>query len=228
MRQAARILVVDDDARSREVLVDALVGAGFETAACSSAARAIQAAKTFRPDLIVLEMLLPDRDAGIALARHLRAEGDPLLCFVTRDTNLDDRLVAYAAGADEFLVKPYVVDELLARLRALLRRAGREASLVTQVGRLVVDEPSHRAVFDGEPVDLGATDFTLLAVLARHAGHVLSKARLLELVWGYDAVDENLVEVHISILRRRLGPEAAALIRTVRGVGYVLSDGDVP
>jgi DNA-binding response OmpR family regulator len=95
---------------------------------------------------------------------------------------------------------------------------------VSQVGRLVVDEPAHRATFGGGAVDLGPIDFALLAVLARHAGQVLSKTRLLELVWGYDTVAENLVEVHISILRRRLGQPAAGLIQTVRGVGYVLRD----
>jgi DNA-binding response OmpR family regulator len=122
------------------------------------------------------------------------------------------------------VIKPYVIDELLARLRAMLRRTGRLSSLVTQVGRLVVDEPAHRVMVDGAIVELGPTDFELLAVFARHAGQVLSKSRLLELVWGYEAVDENLVEVHVSILRRRLGEDAADLIHTVRGVGYVLRD----
>jgi DNA-binding response OmpR family regulator len=94
------------------------------------------------------------------------------------------------------------------------------------VGRLVIDEAAHRVTVGGRPVELGATDFAVLATLARHAGHVLSKRRLLELVWGYDAVEENRVEVHISLLRRALGPGAAGLIRTVRGVGYVLRDDD--
>jgi DNA-binding response OmpR family regulator len=156
--------------------------------------------------------------------RRLRAERDPLLVFVTRDGRMSDRLAAFDAGADEYVVKPYVMDELLARVRALLRRSGRLASHVSQVGRLVVDEPAHRATFGGGAVDLGPIDFALLAVLARHAGQVLSKTRLLELVWGYDTVAENLVEVHISILRRRLGQPAAGLIQTVRGVGYVLRD----
>jgi DNA-binding response OmpR family regulator len=134
------------------------------------------------------------------------------------------------------------MDELLARIRAMLRRSGRATSLVTQVGELIVDEPGHRATFGQLAIDVGPTDFELLAVLARHAGQVLSKARLLELVWGYDSIDENLVEdmrataplspeadenlveVHVSILRRQLGQPAAALIQTVRGVGYVLRD----
>ena len=95
---------------------------------------------------------------------------------------------------------------------------------MSQVGRLVVDEAAHRVAVDGRSVELGATDFAVLATLAQHAGHVLSKRHLLELVWGYEAVEENRVEVHISILRRRLGPEGAQLIQTVRGVGYVLRD----
>src|SRR5919106_1288583 len=117
----------------------------------------------------------------------------------------------------DYVVKPYLVEELLARVRAVLRRAGRLTSQVNQVGRLVVDERAHRVMFGERVVELGPTDFALLAVLARHAGQVFPKSRLLELVWGYEAVDQNLVEVHISILRRRLGRDAAALIHTVRG-----------
>jgi two-component system, OmpR family, response regulator len=224
MHHATRILVVDHEAAERGRLAGALRTAGYETAECESAAEAIRVAASFRPDLVILEMLLCGRVDGATLARHLRAERDPLLVFVTRDGSVDGRLAAFDSGADDYVIKPYVIDELLARLRAMLRRTGRLSSLVTQVGRLVVDEPAHRVMVDGAIVELGPTDFELLAVFARHAGQVLSKSRLLELVWGYEAVDENLVEVHVSILRRRLGKDAADLIHTVRGVGYVLRD----
>ncbi len=115
-------------------------------------------------------------------------------------------------------------DELLARVYALLRRGDRLRSLVIEVGGLVVDERAHSVSFRGRSIELSPIDFSLLAVLARHAGQVLSKARLLEIVWGYDVVDETLVEVHVSTMRRRLGPDAARLVRTVRGVGYVLRE----
>jgi two-component system, OmpR family, response regulator len=223
MQHATRILVVDSEAKEWGPLANALRAAGYETAACSTAADAVRASASFRPDLVILEMLLRGQVDGAALARRLRAERNPLLMFVTRDGSVAGRMAAFQAGADDYVVKPYLIDELLARVRALLRRTGRTASQVSQVGRLVVDEPAHRVMVGDTIVDLGPTDFALLAVLARHAGQVLSKSRLLELVWGYEAVDENLVEVHVSILRRRLGKEAD-FIHTVRGVGYVLRD----
>jgi DNA-binding response OmpR family regulator len=224
MRHPVRILVVDGTAAEGQDLADMLRDVGYVTVACSEASDAVRLAATFRPDLVILERRLPGRLDGPALAGQLHAEGNPLVMFVTGDGSLSDRLAAYDAGADDYVVKPYEVDELLARVRALLRRTGRQESQVSQVGRLVVDEAAHRVAVDGRSVELGATDFAVLAALARHAGHVLSKRHLLELVWGYDAVEENRVEVHISILRRRLGREAAQLIRTVRGVGYVLRD----
>jgi DNA-binding response OmpR family regulator len=224
MQRATRILVVDSEPAEGRRLAGALRSVGYQTETCTTATDAVRTATSFRPDLVMLEMLLRDRIDGATLARHLRAERDPLLVFVSRDVSVGGRLAAFDSGADDYVVKPYVIDELLARVRALLRRAGRLTSQVSQVGRLVVDEPAHRVMVGDRVVELGPTDFALLAVLARHTGQVLSKSRLLELVWGYEAVDENLVEVHVSILRRRLGEDAADLIHTVRGVGYVLRD----
>ncbi|HEX6567607.1 MAG TPA: response regulator transcription factor [Acidimicrobiales bacterium] len=224
LAQPARILVVDDDLHARDVAVRALRAAGYVTAACGTVPVALRVAARFRPDLVVLDMVIGGAAVGADLARRLLAESSPLLLFVASSGALDDKLAAFDAGADDYLVRPVAEEELLARVHALLRRGGRLSSVVTQVGRLVVDERAHRVVLAGREIELSPKDFALLTVLARHAGQVLSKARLLELVWGYDAVDETLVEVHMSTMRRRLGRDGARMVRTVRGVGYVLRD----
>jgi two-component system, OmpR family, KDP operon response regulator KdpE len=220
---AARVLVCDDEPQILRALRVVLREAGFEVVPAATAAAALDVAAVSPPDAAILDLVLPDGD-GIAVCRSLREWSQMPIIVLSAVGDEDEKVRALEAGADDYVVKPYVTDELLARVRALLRRTGRLASQVTQVGRLVVDEPAHRVTVDDSVVDLGPTDFALLAVLARHAGQVLSKSRLLELVWGYEAVDENVVEVHVSILRRRLGQDAADLIHTVRGVGYVLRD----
>lgn len=226
MPQRPRILVVDDDVSARDEAVGALRTAGYVVAACGTVPVAERMAVIFRPDLAVLEMVLGGEVVGPDLARRIRADADTLLLFVTDAARDQDLLAAFEAGADEYVRKPIPRDELLARAHALLRRGGRLISVVMEVGGLVVDERAHRVFFAEREISLSPIDFSLLVVLARHAGQVLSKARLLEIVWGYDVVDESLVEVHVSTLRRRLGPDAAQLVRTVRGVGYVLRGDD--
>jgi two-component system, OmpR family, response regulator len=226
MAQRPRILVVDDDLSARDEAVGALRAAGYVVAACGTVPVAERMAVIFRPDLVVLEMVLGGEVVGPDLARRIRADADALLLFVTDATRDQDPLAAFEAGADEYVSKPIPRDELLARVHALLRRGGRLISVVMEVAGLVVDERAHRVFFAGREISLSPIDFSLVVVLARHHGQVLSKARLLEIVWGYDVVDESLVEVHVSTLRRRLGPDAARLVRTVRGVGYVLRGDD--
>jgi two-component system, OmpR family, response regulator len=219
-----RILVVDDDPAARDAAVRALDAAGYATAACGSVDRAMELAAQLRADLVVLEMVLDGEVVGLDLGRRLRGQADVRLVFATRHADVDDRLAAFEAGGDDYLVKPFRVEELVLRVRAVLRRTGRFPGEALVVGRLAVDEPARRVQFAGAEVQLGARALALLAALARNAGQVVSKARLADLVWGSETVDENLVEVHISTLRRRLGPGAAGVIRTVRGVGYILHD----
>jgi DNA-binding response OmpR family regulator len=145
--------------------------------------------------------------------------------FVTARDAVADRLAGFAAGADDYVVKPFVLAELVARLRAVLRRTGRLVSPTVEVGPLVLDEDAGRVLVGGEPVPLTATELRLLAYLVRNRGRVLSKTQILTQVWGYDEYDPNLVEAHVSALRRKLEARGPRLVHTVRGIGYRVGAG---
>jgi DNA-binding response OmpR family regulator len=172
------------------------------------------------PDLAVLDVLLPSGD-GFELARKLRASRDLPIVFLTARDALEDRLDGFQLGADDYLVKPFALEELLARVRAVLRRTGRLGAAI-EAGDVVVDEQSGLAARAGSPLELTPTELRLLAYLVRRRGLVLSKHQLLTQVWGYDAYDPNVVEVHVSALRRKLETHGSRIIHTVRGLGYRL------
>ena len=217
-----RALVVEDDPAIREAVSMALRDDGYEVRAEADGEAALRSAEGFRPDVAIVDVRLPPGPDGIGVARALREASDLPVLFLTAADGLEDRLAGFAVGADDYIVKPFSMAELLARLRAVLRRAGRLQSAVWQVGDLVVDEAARVVQSAGEPVELTPTEFELLVALGRQRGRVVSKVQLLSLVWGYDAYDPNVVEVHISALRGKLEARGGRLIHTVRGAGYVL------
>ncbi len=218
----ARILVVEDDEPIRTALGVALGGEGYEVRTEEDGSAIARVAEEFRPDLAVLDVRLPVGPDGYGVARVLRATNDLPLLFLTAADSLDARLAGFDAGADDYMVKPFSMAELLVRIHALLRRAGRLSSQVRQVGDLVIDEAARTVLRDGQALELTRTEYNLLCVLAQHHGQVLSKIQLLTLVWGFDAYGTNLVEVHVSTLRRKLETLGPRLVHTVRGAGYVL------
>jgi two-component system, OmpR family, response regulator len=216
----ARVLVVEDEDAIRIPLASALRAAGHQVRECADGVGFEAAVDAFRPDLALLDIQLPGRD-GYALARVLRARSDSGVLMVTARDAVDDRMLGFDAGADDYVVKPFATVEVLARVAAILRRLGRIPATV-QVGDLVVDEEARVAVRAGAALELTGTEFKLLAYLIGHRGRILSKTQLLTQVWGYDEYDPNLVEVHISALRRKLEQHGPRLIHTARGLGYVL------
>jgi two-component system response regulator PrrA len=220
------VLVVDDDEDIRVSLDRGLRLSGFDVRTAADGEAALRSVAARVPDCIVLDVGLPGRD-GVAVVEALRGDGVtvPVLVLSAR-TSVDDRVTGLAAGADDYLVKPFALAELVARLRALLRRVPAAAPSGLVVGPLTVDPARRRATVDGAPVDLTRREFDLLETLARSAGIVLSRERLLELVWGYDfAVDTNVVDVFVSQLRRKLEAGGAPrLVHTVRGIGFTLEE----
>lgn len=220
----ADALVVDDDPAIREALERGLRLEGFTVRVASGGADALEQVDQRRPDLVVLDVTMPDVD-GIAVVRKLRADGvDVPVCILSARSEIDERVAGLQAGADDYLIKPFALPELVARLHALLRRSPSGASVPMEVGELRIDPLRHRADISGRELDLTRREFELLEILARHAGIVLTRAQLLQLVWGYDfEVDGNVVDVFVGYLRRKLeaGGEKR-LLHTVRGVGFVL------
>jgi two-component system, OmpR family, response regulator len=215
------LLVEDDDALSIAVGVG-LHAAGYEVERAPDGRGFDDLVDRFHPDLAMLDLALPHGPGGFELARQLRARCDAPVIFITASDALSDRLAGFDAGADDYVVKPFALAELLARIRAVLRRAGRLVSGSIEVRDFVIDEVHRTVTRAGEPVPLTPVEFDLFATLARAAGRVFSKTQLLSFVWGFDEYDPNLVEVHVSALRKKIGPENASLICTERGRGYVL------
>lgn len=216
-----RVLVVEDSVAIREMVVEALADAGYVSGGRAHGGGLEDVLEAFRPDVVVLDVMLPGRD-GFALIDVVRGYGDTGIVLLTARDALEDRLRGLDSGADDYVVKPFEIAELLSRVAALLRRRGRISSAI-QLGDLVLDVEASTASRAGTVLDLTATELRLLRYLADQRGRVVSKDQILTAVWGYDAYDPNLVEVHISALRRKLEAHGPRMLHTVRGIGYRLS-----
>jgi two-component system OmpR family response regulator len=212
-----RVVVVEDEEPVRIAVLRALRNDGFAAVGFEDACD-VELILAQAPDLAMLDVMLPAGD-GFVLARQLRARRDVPVLFLTARDAIADRVAGFELGADDYLVKPFALEELLARTRAVLRRTGRIGAVV-EAGDLLLDETAGGLTRNGTPVELTPTELRLLAFLMRHRGQVLSKDQLLTQVWGYQAYDRNLVEVHVSALRRKLESSGPRVIHTVRGLGY--------
>jgi two-component system OmpR family response regulator len=222
--EPARVLVVDDEATIRDLLSGSLRFAGFEVVTAASGAEAVRAAACYRPDLILLDVMMPDGD-GFEVARRLGAgpRGMPVVFLTARD-EVADRVAGLNLGADDYVTKPFSLDEVLARVRAVLSRTRQAAACSRlRVADLELDDDVHEVRRAGGVIALTPTEFRLLRFLMVNAGRVVSKAQIRDYVWDYaPAGDGNLVESCVSYLRRKVDQREPRLIHTVRGLGYVL------
>jgi two-component system OmpR family response regulator len=222
-----RVLVVDDEPTLTDLLQMALRYEGWEVKTASDGRKALALAREFRPDAIVLDMMLPDID-GMQVLSRVRQDGQQTaVLFLTAKDSLEDRINGLTAGGDDYVTKPFSLEELVARLRGLIRRsmltASEEEDPRLVVGDLVLDEDSHEVSREGEQVDLTATEFELLRYLMRNPRRVLSKTQILDRVWNYDfGGKSSVVEIYISYLRRKIDAGRKPMIHTVRGAGYML------
>ncbi len=223
---APRALVVDDEEELARALVVALTADGWDARSAATGGQAVELAQRFGPDVVVLDVMLPDID-GFEVLRRLRAHSDQVcVLFLTARDAVADRIAGISAGGDDYVSKPFSLQEVLARARGLVRRAGLVASRSTsriKVGDLVIDEDSREVRRGADPVELTATEFELLCYLARHPRQVLSKTQILDQVWNYDfGGQSHVVELYISYLRKKVDSGRPAMIHTVRSFGYVL------
>ncbi|GAA4592671.1 two-component system OmpR family response regulator [Actinoplanes octamycinicus] len=221
----AKLLVVEDDANILELLSASLRFAGFDVTTATSGSAAVSAARSAAPDLVVLDVMLPDLD-GFEVIRLMREGGQrtPVVFLTARD-GTDDKIRGLTLGGDDYVTKPFSLEELTARIRAVLRRTtvGEEQPSRLVFADLELDEETHEVYRAGSRVQLSPTEFKLLRYLMLNANRVLSKAQILDHVWKYDfRGDDNIVESYISYLRRKVDNVQPRLIHTLRGVGYVL------
>lgn len=222
-----RALVVDDEDSILQLLAMALRYEGWEVETASTGSEALEKLRSFGPDVAVLDIMLPDID-GLQVLSRMRSEGQltPVL-FLTALDSVDDRVNGLTAGGDDYVVKPFSLEELIARLRALVRRSqlllDQQPDPVLRVGDLILNEDSYEVERDGVPIELTTTEFELLRYLMRNPRRVLSKAQILDRVWSYDFNGKpSVVELYISYLRKKIDAGRAPMIHTVRGAGYMM------
>ncbi|GLY13587.1 DNA-binding response regulator [Kineosporia sp. NBRC 101677] len=220
------MLVVDDERTLTDLLTMALRYEGWQVRSAPDGNTAVKEARDWRPDAVVLDVMLPDID-GLGVLRRLREDDrDIPVLFLTARDSVEDRIAGITAGGDDYVTKPFSLEEVVARLRGLIRRtslAAQPPEAQLTVGDLILDEDSHEVTRDGAVVKLTATEFELLRYLMRNPRRVLSKAQILDRVWNYDFGGQaNVVELYISYLRKKIDRGRTPMIHTVRGAGYVL------
>ncbi|MGV9848032.1 response regulator transcription factor [Streptomyces endocoffeicus] len=225
-----RVLVVDDETALADLLSMALRYEGWEVRTAGDGAEAIRTTRELRPDAVVLDIMLPDMDGLAVLGRLRRELPDVPVLFLTARDAVEDRIAGLTAGGDDYVTKPFSLEEVVARLRGLLRRSGAAAARsesVLAVGDLILDEDSHEVSRGGQEIHLTATEFELLRYLMRNPRRVLSKAQILDRVWSYDFGGQaNVVELYISYLRRKIDAGRSPMIHTRRGAGYLIKPGE--
>lgn len=217
-----KILVVDDDAALAEMLTIVLKGEGFEPSVVGDGAQAVEVFNEVRPDLVLLDLMLPGK-SGIDICKEIRQDSRVPIVMLTAKTDTVDVVLGLESGADDYILKPFKPKELVARIRARLRRGSDEPAEVLHIADVAIDVPAHTVTRGGEPISLTPLEFELLVELARKPRQVFTREVLLEKVWGYrHPADTRLVNVHVQRLRAKIekDPENPEIIQTVRGVGY--------
>ncbi|WP_344241177.1 response regulator transcription factor [Actinocorallia libanotica] len=224
MGERTTVLVVDDEPNIRDLLAQTLRLTGFDVVVAACGAEAVEAARAADPALVLLDVMLPDLD-GFETARRIRAAGrDVPIIFLTARDAVEDRIAGLTAGGDDYVAKPFSLEELVLRIRAVLRRTGAaDGTRRLSCADLELDEDTHEVRRGGNLIELSPTEFKLLNYLLENQGRVVSKAQILDRVWRYDfAGDSRIVETYVYYLRKKIDADAPPLIHTVRGVGYRL------